>query len=165
LGVPLFVHPTTPVNSAAMEDYRLVPIIGFTVDTSLALFRLVFSGILEHIPNLKLIVAHTGGVFPYLRGRIETGYMAYPECRVNIPSPPSFYFRRNVWVDTVCYDKDVMMSTLAFLGPDRLLLGTDFPHQISDMDNAVRRVHGLQIAEKDKEKILGENSAKLLGLS
>ena len=164
LDVPLFIHPTSPINAGAMEDYRLVPIIGFTVDTALALLRLVFSGILERIPSLKIVVAHTGGVFPYLRGRIEIGYNAYPECKANISSPPSFYFRRNVWVDTVCYDKDVLMSTYSFLGPDRILLGTDFPHQISDLANAVERVKNLDINNEEKEKILGGNSSRLLKL-
>ena len=164
LDVPLFIHPTSPLNDRAMEDYRLVPIMGFTVDTSLALFRLVFSGILEHIPNLKVVVAHTGGVFPYLRGRIEIGYNAYQECRVNISSPPSFFFKRNVWVDTVCYDRDLLKSTYSFLGPDKILLGTDFPHQISDMANAVERVKGLDIGDREKGMILGENSSRLLKL-
>jgi aminocarboxymuconate-semialdehyde decarboxylase len=164
LDVPLFIHPTSPINSRGMDDYRLVPIIGFTVDTSLALLRLIFSGVLDRLPNLKLVVAHTGGVFPYLRGRIEIGYNAYPECRVNISSPPSFYFKRNVWVDTVCYDRDILMSTYAFLGPDRILLGTDFPHQIGDMEKAVGRIKNLQITDEEKEKILGENSSRLLKL-
>jgi aminocarboxymuconate-semialdehyde decarboxylase len=164
LDVLLFIHPTTPINSQGMEDYRLVPILGFTVDTSLALLRLVFSGVLEHLPNLKVVVAHTGGIFPYLRGRIEIGFDAYPECKVNLISPPSSYFRRNVWVDTVCYDKAVLMSTYSFLGPDRILLGSDFPHQISDLPHAVRRVKDLEIGEKEKDKILGENSARLLKL-
>jgi predicted TIM-barrel fold metal-dependent hydrolase len=76
LGVPIFVHPTSPVNTSHMEDYRLVPILGFGVDTALAIFRIVFSGVMEKIPNLKLVATHTGGVFPYLRGRAEIGYHA-----------------------------------------------------------------------------------------
>ena len=164
LDVPLFIHPTSPINASAMEDYRLVPIIGFTLDTSLALLRLVFSGILERLPNLKIVVAHTGGVFPYIRGRIEIGYNAYPECRVNIPNPPSAYFRKNVWVDTVCYDPDVLMSTYSFLGHEKILLGTDYPHQISDMENAVNRVKKLKIGDTEKVKILGENASTLLKL-
>jgi aminocarboxymuconate-semialdehyde decarboxylase len=162
LGVPIFIHPTSPINSQAMDDYRLVPIVGFTVDTSLAILRLIFSGILERIPSLKIVVAHAGGIFPQIRGRIEVGYNAYPECRVNIPSPPSYYLRRNVWVDTVCYDKEVLMSTMAFLGPEKILLGTDFPHQISDMENAVKRVKDLDIPTEDKDRILGQNSSRLL---
>lgn len=164
LGIPLFLHPTSPMNSTAMEDYRLVPILGFTVDTSLALLRLVFSGIFDRIPNLNIVVAHTGGVFPYIRGRIEIGYNSYPESKVSILHPPSFYFKRNVWVDTLCYDGDVLLSTLAFLGVNRILLGTDFPHQISDMENAVKRVEKLEITEEEKQKILGDNCSQLLKL-
>jgi aminocarboxymuconate-semialdehyde decarboxylase len=164
LDVPLFIHPTSPINASEMYDYRLVPIIGFTVDTSLALLRLVFSGILERLPNLKIVVAHTGGVFPYLRGRIEIGYEAYPECRMNISAPPSVYFKKNVWVDTVCYDPDVLMSTYSFLGHEKILLGTDYPHQISDMENAVIRVKKLNIGDMEKVRILGENASKLLKL-
>ena len=164
LDVPLFIHPTSPINASAMEEYRLVPIIGFTVDTSLALLRLIFSGILERLPNLKIVVAHTGGVFPYLRGRIEIGYNAYAECRVNISSPPSVYFKKNVWVDTVCYDPDVLMSTYSFLGHEKILLGTDYPHQISDIENAVNRVKKLGIGDIEKAQILGENASMLLKL-
>lgn len=164
LNVPLFLHPTSPINSRAMEDYRLVPILGFTVDTTLALFRLLFSGILERIPELKIVVAHAGGVFPHLRGRIEIGYNSYPESKSRISHPPSHYFQRNVWVDTVCYDENVLNSTLAFLGPEKIMLGTDFPHQISDMENAVERVKKLEIDESEKEKILGGNCISLLKL-
>jgi predicted TIM-barrel fold metal-dependent hydrolase len=54
-----------------MEDFRLVPILGFTVDTSLALLRFAFDGVLDRFPDLKLVVAHSGGVFPFIRGRVE----------------------------------------------------------------------------------------------
>jgi aminocarboxymuconate-semialdehyde decarboxylase len=88
LDVSLFIHPTSPLNHTAMDDYRLVPILGFGVDTALAVLRLVFSGVMKRVPNLKLIASHLGGVFPYLRGRIETGFSAYPECKTNITEPP-----------------------------------------------------------------------------
>ena len=163
LDVPLFIHPTTPINYTAMEDYRLVPIIGFTVDTALAVLRLVFSGVLKRLPNLKLVASHLGGVFPYLRGRIEIAYNAYPECKINISEPPSFYLKK-VWADSVCYNSDVFMSTYAFSGAEKLVLGTDFPHEIHDLDKAVERIKNLNISEEEKEKILGENAIKLLKL-
>jgi len=163
LGVPLFIHPTSPINFMGMEDYRLVPIMGFGVDTSLAILRLVFSGILERFPDLKIVSTHTGGVFPYLRGRIEIAYHAYPECKENIQKPPSKYLQK-IWLDTVCYDADVLRSSYAFVGPDKMVLGTDFPHQISDLENAVQRVRSLGLAEEEEEKILGGNAVKLLGL-
>jgi aminocarboxymuconate-semialdehyde decarboxylase len=163
LGVPVFIHPTSPINSEGMDEYRLVPIMGFGVDTSLAILRLVFSGLLERLPNLKLVSTHTGGVFPYLRGRIEAAYHAYPECKIRISKPPSGYLKQ-IWLDTVCYDSDVMRSSYAFVGADKMLLGTDFPHQISDLEHAVRRVEQLGLEREQEEKILGGNALKLLKL-
>ena len=163
LDVPLFIHPTSPLNHTAMDDYRLVPILGFGVDTTLAVLRLVFSGILKKLPNLKLIASHLGGVFPYLRGRIEIGYNAYPECKTNITEPPSHYLKK-IWMDSICYDENILMSTYAYSGADKILLGTDFPHQITDIEKAVQRIKRLNITEEEKQKILGENAAKLLKL-
>ena len=163
LDVPLFIHPTTPINSTAMEDYRLVPIMGFGVDTTLALLRLVFGGIFERLPDLKLVITHTGGVFPFLRGRIEAAYEAYPECKVRLHGPPSDSLRK-VWIDTVCYDTDILTSAYAFSGENKVMLGTDFPHQISDLDRAVSRVRAMKVGEDEKGKILGENALRLLKL-
>ena len=146
-----------------MDDYRLVPILGFGVDTTLAVLRLVFSGVLERLPGLKLVASHLGGVFPYLRGRIEAGFHAYPECRVRISEPPSRYLRR-IWMDSICYDGDVLISAYAFSGPERIVLGSDFPHQIGDLEHAVERIRRLEIGDEEKEMILGGNAAKLLKL-
>jgi aminocarboxymuconate-semialdehyde decarboxylase len=161
LDVPLYIHPTSPMNNVGMGDYRLVPILGFGVDTSLSVLRMVFSGLLERLPELKIVASHLGGVFPYLRGRIDTGYHSYPECKVNITKPPSLYLKR-IWIDSIIYDKDVLESTLSFTGPDKIMLGTDDPHQIGDIEKAVGRIMELDITVDEKEKILGRNAAKLL---
>ncbi len=163
LDVPLFLHPTSPINSKAMGDYRLVPILGFGVDTSLLVLRLVFGGVLKRLPGLKLVASHLGGVFPYLRGRIETGFNAYPECKVHISRSPSHYLKK-IWIDSIIYDRDVLMSTLAFSGPEKLVLGSDHPHQIGDLANCVGRIEELEIGEEEKEKILWRNAAALLKL-
>jgi aminocarboxymuconate-semialdehyde decarboxylase len=163
LDVPLYIHPTSPINHNAMEDYRLVPILGFGVDTTLAVLRLVFSGVLKRLPRLKLAASHLGGVYPYLRGRIDTGFHAYPECKVDITEPPSRYMKR-VWMDSIIYDEEVFMSAYAFSGPEKIMLGSDFPHQIGDLENAVDRIMRLAICDEEKEKILGGNAAKLLKL-
>jgi len=163
LDVPLYIHPTSPINHIAMDDYRLVPILGFGVDTTLAVLRLVFSGVMKRLPRLKLAASHLGGVFPYLRGRIEVGFNAYPECKIRISEPPSRYLKR-VWMDSICYDGDVFMSAYAFSGAEKIMLGSDFPHQIGDLEHAVERIMSLDIGDGEKEKILGGNAAKLLKL-
>jgi aminocarboxymuconate-semialdehyde decarboxylase len=71
---------------------------------------------------------------------------------------------QKIWLDTVCYDADVLRSSYAFVGADKMVLGTDFPHQISDLENAVQRVRLLGLAKEEEEKILGGNAVKLLGL-
>lgn len=163
LDVPMYIHPTSPINDKSMEDYRLVPMIGFGIDTSLAVIRLVLSGTMKKLPNFKLVAGHVGGIFPFLRGRIETCFNAYPECKVNITDPPSKYLKK-VWMDSIIYDNDVLMSALAFSGVEKMMLGTDHPHQITDITNAVKRIRDLDIPEEDKELILGGNAEKLLKL-
>jgi len=163
LDVPLYIHPTSPINHGAMDDYRLVPILGFGVDTTLAVLRLVFSGVLKRLPRLKLVASHLGGVYPYLRGRIETGYNAYPECKGKITRPPSIYLKR-VWMDSICYDDDVFMSAYAFVGAEKIVMGSDFPHQIGDLERSVDRISRLPIGDDEKKQILGGNAAKLLKL-
>jgi aminocarboxymuconate-semialdehyde decarboxylase len=163
LDVPLHIHPTSPINDKWMGDYRLVPIMGFGVDTSLSVLRLVFSGAFKRLPQLKLVASHVGGVFPFLRGRIDVGFNAYPECKVHIQEPPSTYLKR-VWMDSVIYNNDVLMSALAFSGAEKMMLGTDHPHQIGDIEKAVSRIQELDISDEEKELILGGNAAKLLKL-
>ncbi len=163
LDVPLYIHPTSPINDRWMNDYRLVPIMGFGVDTSLAVLRLVFCGALKRQPRLKLVASHVGGVFPFLRGRIDAGFDGYPECKLHIQEPPSVYLRK-VWMDSIIYDNDVLMSALAFSGSEKMMLGTDHPHQIGDIEKAVSRIKELDISPREKELILGENAARLLKL-
>ena len=164
-GKPLDGEEFLPVfkKARSMEDLRLVPMIGFGIYTSLSVIRLVLGGVMKKLPDLKLVASHVGGIFPFLRGRIETCFNAYPECKVHIKEPPSTFLKR-VWMDSIIYDNDVLMSALAFSGVDKMMLGTDHPHQISDIQNAVQRIRDLNIPEVDKEQILGGNAEKLLKL-
>ena len=163
LDVPLFIHPTSPMNIKAMEIYRLVPLLGFGIDTSISILRMVFAGVLKRLPRLKLIASHLGGVYPYIRGRIETGFKAYPECKAYIQDPPSTYLKK-IWMDSIIYDQDILMSTLAYVGAEKLMLGSDHPHQIGDMAHSIERIKRLDIPEEDKEKILWKNASSLLKL-
>jgi aminocarboxymuconate-semialdehyde decarboxylase len=161
LDVPLYIHPTSPINDKSMEDYRLVPMIGFGIDTSLAVIRLIMSGTMKKLPNLKLVASHVGGIFPFLRGRTETCFKAYPECKVNITEPPSTYLKK-IWMDSIIYENHVLMSAIAFSGVEKIMLGTDHPHQIGDIQNAVQRIKNLDITSEEKDLILGGNAIKLL---
>lgn len=164
LGVPLMVHPTTPVfGTAGLEEYRLVAILGFLFDTTIAACRLVFSGLFEAYPNLQLVLAHLGGTLPYVAERADRGWRAYPELRPLISRPPTAFFK-NFYYDTVNFDPAALELAVKFAGPERLLLGSDYPHQVGDMGRAVEVVSGLPVAEEVRRAILGDNAARLLGL-
>jgi len=82
LDVPIVVHPTTPAGYEAMQNYSLVTLLGYPFDTTVSICNLIFSGIFEKIPNLKIVASHLDGTLPYLAGRIDMGYRAIPECKV-----------------------------------------------------------------------------------
>lgn len=163
LDVPLFLHPTSPVGVEGMEAYRLAPLVGFPLDTTLAITRLVFSGVLERWPELKVVLSHLGGAVPYLAERIDRGFKAYPECQSNLSRPPSQIFKQ-LYMDTVAFLPQALLFALDFAGADRLVLGSDYPHQIGDLPGSVRAIEALPIADEDRDKILGQNAARLLKL-
>jgi aminocarboxymuconate-semialdehyde decarboxylase len=164
LEVPLMIHPTSPPGIEAYQEYRMTALVGFLVDTTLSITLLMFEGILEKFPTLKFVLGHLGGTIPYIAERIDRGYEAYPEVRKNISQPPSFYFKRNCYYDTVAFDPDVLQFTLNFAGADHVLLGSDYPHQIGNMGKAVKVIEGLTISDDARQAVLGDNARRLLKL-
>jgi aminocarboxymuconate-semialdehyde decarboxylase len=163
LDVPGFIHPTNPAQIDFVADYRLTALVGFLFDTTTAVARLVLGGVLEKVPTLKLVVGHLGGTLPYLAERIERGYEAYPECREHISRPPGDYFRR-IHLDTVNFNPAVLRLGLDFAGAERLVLGTDYPHQVGYIDRALAGVRGMPLDDRQRAAVLGGNAAKLLKL-
>jgi aminocarboxymuconate-semialdehyde decarboxylase len=161
LAVPAFIHPTNPSALGQLEAYRLTALMGFQFDTTAALTRLIFAGVLERLPDLVLVVGHLGGTIPFLAERVERGYEAYPECREHISRPPSEYFRR-IYIDTVNFNPAALRLGLDFAGPERIVFGTDYPHQVGYIDRALAAVRDLPVSDADRDRILGGNAAALL---
>lgn len=162
-GAVVFLHPMEPLAVAHMKDFALGPLVGFVADTTLIVASMIFSGFLERYPKVRLILPHLGGTLPYLAGRLDIGYRAYPECRANIPHPPSHYLPR-MYYDTVSFHLPALECAIATAGADRLVLGTDYPHVIGDMEKAVASIQALPIGEAGKAAILGGTAAGLFGL-
>jgi aminocarboxymuconate-semialdehyde decarboxylase len=160
---PIFIHPTSPRALEGIEEYRLTAVLGFLFDTTVAVARLIYAGVLERYPRLKLVLGHLGGTLPYLVERMDRGFEAYSECREHISRPPSEYLK-GMYLDTVNFQPDALRMALAFMGPDRLVLGTDFPHEVGNVARAVEAVRGLELGAEDQAKVLGGNAAGLLGL-
>lgn len=163
LKTVFYIHPIHPVGVEAMTEYWLMPLIGFTYDTTLAAAKIVFSGVAERFPSITWVLAHLGGAIPYLAERLDRGYEAFKECRENIDRPPSEYLR-NFFYDTVNFDIRALELALDFTGADHLLAGSDYPHQIGNLHSMLDSIGKLDISEESRAGILGGNAARLLNL-
>ena len=143
-GLPVLVHPTTPPGVEAMDmvPYNLVASVGFMIDTSLAITRMIYDGFVDRYPNVKIIAGHAGATLPYIASRLDRCHEMMPACREKISDPPSTYLRR-IYYDSVCYSQDALELCLKAGGPDKLLYGSDYPHNIGDMEGCLARVDAL----------------------
>jgi aminocarboxymuconate-semialdehyde decarboxylase len=163
LGAVIYIHPTDPSGVDAMLDYWLMPLVGFLMDTTLAASKLVFSGVVERHPRIRWVLTHMGGAVPYLAERLDRGWRAFADCRRHIDKPPSEYLR-TFYYDTVNFNPSAVRLALDFAGEDRLLAGSDYPHQIGSIPLMLETVRSLGVDDRVKEKIFSRNAAGLLGL-
>jgi aminocarboxymuconate-semialdehyde decarboxylase len=108
-------------------------------------------------------LCHMGGAIPYLAERLDRGFEAFSECRANISRPPTEYLKR-FYYDTVNFNPQAIQLAIAFAGVDRILAGSDYPHQIGSIPKMLSSIHALNLSETDRAAILGGNAARLLGL-
>ena len=163
LGAVIYIHPTDPAGVEAMLEYWLMPLVGFLMDTTLAASTLVFSGVVERHPGIRWVLTHMEGAIPYLAERLDRGYRAFADCRQHINRPPSEYLK-NFYYDTVNFNPDAIKLAIAFAGADRILAGSDYPHQIGSIPLMLDSIRGLDVGDDVKRKIFGDNATKLLGL-
>ena len=158
---PIVIHPTFPSYGAAIRDYMMIPMMGFQVDSSFALLRLILGGILERHPRLKILMPHVGGVLPYVIDRIDYQTEVMGRGRDNITQPPSRYLKR-IYLDTVSPSALAIKYAYDFSGVDHLLFGTDHPWINTQL--YVDLIEGLDIPEEEKALIFAENAKKLFAI-
>jgi aminocarboxymuconate-semialdehyde decarboxylase len=163
LNAVLYIHPTDPVGVEAMQQYWLMPLVGFLLDTTLAAASLVFAGVPERFPRIQWALGHLGGTIPYLAERLDRGFHAFKDCRANIDRPPSSYLR-HFYYDTVNFDVNALNLAIAFAGADHILAGSDYPHHIGSIPSMLDAIAKLPISESERAGILGLNAARLLSL-
>jgi aminocarboxymuconate-semialdehyde decarboxylase len=158
LGVPLFLHPTDAVFGEDLEGYggALQLSLGRVIEVSVAASRLVFSGLMERHPDLKIVMSHTGGALPYQSGRMDKNGKA-----AKLPRPPSNYFRR-MYTDTVSPHSMGMNFGIQYYGIDRVMYGSDYP--CWDPATALALIEEIGLSEADREKLFYGNARRILGL-
>src|SRR5574341_1217087 len=141
LGVPIFIHPTTPVGAQVMKEWRLAIILGFEFDIMLSATRLAYSGIFERFPDLRFVIAHLGAGIPFLAERINRGYLD-PTCGVKTKRPTTDYLKE-LHCDTVSFYTPALMMAYEFFGAGRMVMGSDFPLPIGDLQAAVSSIEAM----------------------
>lgn len=160
LGVPLSLHPTYPLCAAAVDAYALVPVLGYLVDSTTAVLRLVLDGLYERHPDFKLVLAHAGSLIPYLVGRID-----YESTRTGLTGalsvPPSEQLRL-VYTDHICVWPPALRLAVDFFGGEKVMFGTDQPFW--DPKRAFDTLAAAELPEQTVTNIESANAVTLFGL-
>jgi aminocarboxymuconate-semialdehyde decarboxylase len=162
-AMPVLVHPGEPPGADQMDMglYDLSWSVGFMFDTTLAITRIVFDGFLDRYRDLKLIVAHGGAALPYLVGRFEKGDRVELASRRRMTAHPLDYLRR-MYYDCITYDLGALRYLISVVGGDRVLFGTDWPHQVHDIAGSLANTAALPDGQRDA--IRGTTALGLFGL-
>jgi len=158
LNVPVFVHPHG-VSDLWFQDYRMWNSIGQSIEEVKVMTSLIYEGVMDKYPRLKIVMAHGGGYFPHYLGRLDRNVTNYPETTRNISGKPSDYLRR-FFYDTCVYDPAVLQVLISKVGVDRLVMGSDFPVGEMDPIGFIKALSGL--SQEDVLKITASNAAGLL---
>jgi aminocarboxymuconate-semialdehyde decarboxylase len=161
LDVPALLHPTRPIYSQNLDAHALVPVVGFLFETTVATLRLVYEGLYDRHPGLKLILAHTGSLVPHLAGRID-----YEGGRLGAGlglQTPVLQALGRLYTDTISAWPPALRSALDFLGPGQVLFGSDAPFW--DAERTYAPLDQLGLPPEDADAIYWRNSARLFRLS
>jgi aminocarboxymuconate-semialdehyde decarboxylase len=158
LGIPMFLHPTDAVFGDDLQGYdgALQLSLGRVIEVSVAASRMVFSGLMERHPNLKVVMSHTGGALPYQSGRMDKNGKA-----AKLPKPPSTYIRR-MYTDTVSPHSLGMKFAIDYYGIDSVMYGSDYP--CWDPATALKLIDEIGLSDADKDKLFYSNARRILNL-
>lgn len=165
LGASIFVHPWDMLGKERTNQYFLPWLVGMPAETSLAICSLLFGGVFDRLPDLRIGFAHGGGAFPVTIARIEKGYHARPDlCHVHGVAPPRSYLGR-FYVDSLVHDADVLRTLLQLMGEDRVALGTDYPFPLGE-DRPGALIESMSdLSSKTKDRLLSGTALEFLGVT
>ncbi|KAJ3337309.1 hypothetical protein HDU93_001258 [Gonapodya sp. JEL0774] len=165
LDAAVFVHPWDMTSNTRMEKYWFPWLVMMPCETTIAICSLLLGGVLERHPRLKVCFAHGGGSFPGTVGRIEHGFQCRPDLvAVNTTRSPLSMLDR-IWVDSLVHDRDALMLLVKKFGVGRVLMGSDYPFPLGEIDRPGRLIEEIEeLTEDDKDRMLSRNALEFLGL-
>ena len=163
LGAAIFVHPWDMMAKEKMQKYWLPWLVGMPAESSLAICSMIFGGVFERLPGLKVAFAHGGGSFPATIGRIEHGFNVRPDLvAVDNKVNPREYLDR-IYLDTLVHDPMMLDYLLKLMGADRLALGTDYPFPLGELEPG-KLIESMPLDNKIKERLMHGTALEWLGL-
>lgn len=163
LGAAVFVHPWEMMGQERMPRYWLPWLVGMPAETSLAICSMIFGGVFEKLPSLKVAFAHGGGSFPGTIGRIEHGFQCRPDLvAIHNQVNPRNYLGR-FFVDSLVHDADALEYIIKVFGESRIALGSDYPFPLGENEPGAL-IRGMPLSAAQKEKLLSANALEWLGL-
>jgi aminocarboxymuconate-semialdehyde decarboxylase len=164
LGAFIMLHPHGFTQGERLTHFYFNNVLGNPLETTLALHNLIFSGTLAGFPDLKLMAVHGGGYLPAYSGRIDHAWGARQDSHGDLPLPPTTYLRQ-VYLDTVVFSYHQLAYLLDVFGPDRILMGTDYPYDMAEY-NPIGHIAGVDgMDETTLAQLAGGNAARLLQLT
>jgi aminocarboxymuconate-semialdehyde decarboxylase len=163
LGALVIIHPNGFTEGKRLSRFYFNNILGNPLETTLALHYLIFDGVLERHPNLKLFAMHGGGYLGAYSGRIDHGWGARSDCQADLPKPPTEYLKR-VYFDTVVFTPHQLEALVKTFGPDRILMGTDYPFDMLEHDPIGHIASVETFDAMTRTALAGGNAKTLLGM-
>lgn len=164
LGASIFVHPWDMMGKDRMEKYWLPWLVGMPAETALAICSMIFGGVFERLPDLKVAFAHGGGSFPATISRIEHGFNVRPDlCAIDNNVNPKAYLGK-FYLDSLTHDPAMLNYLIALVGEDKIALGTDYPFPLGELSPG-KLIRGMdELSNSTRQKLLGSNALEWLGL-
>ncbi len=163
LGAVVFIHPASFTEPRRFGRFYFSNVIGNPLDTTMALHHLIFDGVLERYPDLKIIASHGGGYLPAYAGRIDHAWGARSDAHGDLPKPPSFYLKK-IYLDTIVFTPHQLEALVNLFGVEKILLGTDYPYDMGEYDPIGHINSVTSLSGTDRAAIAGGNAKALFGL-
>ena len=162
LGCVVFIHPLGTSLGERVNQFYLTNMIGQPLETTIALSNLIFGGVLDRNPGVKIVAAHGGGYLPAYIGRSDHGYKVRPEAG-NMQKKPSEYLKQ-IYFDSLVYSPEQLRNLIAQVGASQIVIGTDYAFDMGDYDvhELLESLHTL--SEDERAMILGGNAKRILGM-
>jgi aminocarboxymuconate-semialdehyde decarboxylase len=163
LGALVVVHPNAFTEGQRLCRFYFNNVIGNPLETTIAFHYLIFDGVLERHPNLKLLAVHGGDYLGAYAGRMDHAWGARSDSRGTLPHPPSHYLKK-IFVDSVVFSTDQLAALIDLFGDSHVLMGTDYPFDMAEADPVSDLASVTALSNASRAAIAGENARRLLGL-